>query len=102
MFSTTFLDLWRSQIASLERKEGDNSRRGGFNKKSRRRRRRKEIHPHNLYLALYSTFFQKTNSRKVTSWVFSCISDAMVVFILEYALLYAIWEVLNKNPLLQA
>ena len=26
----------------------------------------------------------------------------MGVFILEYALLYAMWEVLNKEPLLQA
>ena len=60
--------------------------------------RRKVNHPHTHYLALYSTPFQRANSRKVTSWVFSCISDAIGVFILEYALLYAIWEVLNKNP----
>ena len=40
---------------------------------------------------------------KQGKWLcFSCISDAIGVFILEYVLLYAMWEVLNKNPLLQA
>ena len=57
---------------------------------------------HTHYLSSYSNLLAKANSSKVTSCLFSCFSDAMGVFILEYALLYAMGKFLNKKPLLQA
>ena len=85
----------------LKKKEGSKTKRRSLFAKARRRREGGRRLLHILYLAPFSSPFQRTSERKVTSCLFFLQLVMQWCFMLVYALLCYVGKPWTKEPLLQ-